>query len=184
MNMPEEHQVDSAAERLLIQAAMSGDATAWHQLMEQYAPRLAAYLGARLRRHSVVERLVAETIYAAWRHRDEYHPEQDFATWIRRIGAHLAMRWHARHKGEALVEAFPRERCESLQQHATMQALDNALGRLSDKQRMALEQHFRGGLSGPALAQALHVSEGAEEDALNQALEALDQELSRNKQGA
>ncbi|TVR43835.1 MAG: sigma-70 family RNA polymerase sigma factor [Planctomycetota bacterium] len=171
-------QLDQAAERMLLQQALAGDREAWQQLMELHAPRLAAYLGARLRRHLVVEKLVSDTIYAAWRHRDEYSIDQDFGAWLRRLGAHLAMRWHERHRGEPLAEAFPRNRCEGLQQHATMQALDNALGRLSDKQRMALEQRYRAGLVGAALAQVLHLQPGQEDEMVNQALEALDAALS------
>lgn len=171
--------LDLAAERVLIQAAMADDRSAWQQLMDYHVPRLAAYLGARLRRHQVVEKLVGDTIYAAWRHRDEYSTDQDFGAWFRRLGAHLAMRWHERHKGEPLAEAFPRDRCEGLQQHATMQALDNALGRLSDKHRMALEQRYRAGLQGAALAAVLHVTEGQEEALVSAALEALDQSLSQ-----
>ncbi|TVR13685.1 MAG: RNA polymerase sigma factor [Planctomycetota bacterium] len=171
------HIIDSAAERMLVQQALQDDHEAWGQLMRHYAPRLAAYIGARLRRHKVVERLVAETIYVAWRHRHEYAQGQDFATWLRRIAANLALRWHRRHQGEPLVEAFPRERCEGMQQYATMQALDNALGNLQDRQRMALEQHYRGGLEGEALAAALHVPPDDVDGVVQEALEALDKAL-------
>ena len=93
------------------------------------------------------------------------------------LGAHLAMRWHERHRGEPLAEPFPRERCEGLQQFATMQALDNAMGRLSDKHRMALEQRFRAGLEGAALADVLHVSEDDLPALMDAACEALDKQL-------
>jgi len=177
MSKPLEHDIDQAAERVLIQAAMAEDRDAWQQLMEHHGPRLAAYLGARLRRHAVVEKLVGDTIYAAWRHRDEYSSDQDFGSWFRRLGAHLAMRWHERHKGEPLAEAFPRGRCEGLQQYATMQAVDNAMGRLKDKHRMALEQRYRGGLQGAALADVLHVPADQLPALMDAALEAFDQLL-------
>lgn len=169
--------IDGAAERLLLQQALQDDHEAWRQLMEHHAPRIAAYIGARLRRHKVVERLVAETIFVAWRHRHEYAQSQDFASWLRRIAANLAMRWHSRHQGEPLVEAFPRERCEGMQQFATMQALDNALGTLGDRHRMALEQRYRGGLDGESLALALHVAPDAVDAVVEEALEALDKAL-------
>ena len=177
---PLERDVDQAAERVLIQAAMAEDRDAWQQLMELHAPRLAAYLGARLRRHQVVEKLVGDTIYAAWRHREEYSSDQDFVAWFRRLGAHLAMRWHDRHKGVPLAEPFPRERCEGLQQYATMQALDNAMGRMSDKHRMALEQRYRGGLQGAALADVLHVSVDELPVLMDAAFSALDNLLAQD----
>ena len=112
--------------------------------------------------------------------REEYSSDQDFGAWFRRLGAHLAMRWHERHKGEPLAEAFPRERCEGLQQYATMQALDNAMGRLKDKHRMALEQRYRGGLQGAALAEVLHVSQDELPALMDAALAALDSLLAQD----
>ena len=83
---PLERGAHQAAERVLTQADMSEDRGAWQQLMDLYAPLLAAYLGARLRRHEVVEKLVCDTIDAAWRHRDEYSSDQNFGAWFRRLG--------------------------------------------------------------------------------------------------
>ncbi|MBA3708756.1 MAG: hypothetical protein H0W83_08065, partial [Planctomycetes bacterium] len=46
---------DRDADAALLALARSGDREAWARLCHKHAPRLAAYLGARLRRPAVVE---------------------------------------------------------------------------------------------------------------------------------
>lgn len=156
----------SVDEAELVRRAQEGDHAAWRSIVQLHAPRLAAYLGARLRRPDVVDTLVAESIYAAWRHLDRLDDPARFPAWFRRVGANLAMRWRARHRDEPLSGAFPVERCgDDPALRAEMERLERALGELDEQHRMALEQRFRGGLDGAALAEALHCSP-AESDAL------------------
>src|SRR4051812_48045987 len=54
-------------ERALVQRAQAGDREAWAALCRSSAPRLAAYLGARLGRPAVIEKLIGDVIVAAWR---------------------------------------------------------------------------------------------------------------------
>ena len=143
-------------------------------LAERSAPRLAAYLGARLRRPEVVEMLVAEAIYAAWRKIGDLDDPAEFAAWFRRIGANLALRWHNKHKHEKLVGAFPSARCGGDDELVhEMQRIESALAKLDEADRMALEQRFRGGLDGEALAEALHKTPVEVDQAVDRALERL-----------
>lgn len=158
----------------LAERAREGDREAWELLASRQAPRLAAYLGARLRRPEVVEMLVSESIYAAWRKIGDLEDPADFAAWFRRIGANLALRWHSKHKHEKLVGGFPIERCagdDALV--AEMLRIEAALAKLEEGDRMALEQRFRGGLQGIELAEALHRGEDEAEQAVEQALDRL-----------
>ncbi|MDA3961858.1 MAG: sigma-70 family RNA polymerase sigma factor [Planctomycetota bacterium] len=155
----------------LAERSRQGDREAWEVLARRYAPRLAGYLGARLRRPEIVEMLVSEALYAAWRKIDELDDPADFAAWLRRIGANLALRWHGKHKHERLHGGFPEERCGGdAELISGMQRLEYCIGKLHEGERMALEQRFRGGLSGDNLAEALHRSPEEAEGLIDKAL--------------
>lgn len=176
--LPEVSEAADDSERLrdnrLAAAAQAGDMSAWAELARLHAPRLAGYLGARLRRVDVVDRLVEEAIYAGWRNIADYPADGDFAPWFRRIGAGLALRWHKRHKDERLTGELPAERCaDDADTLVMLRRIDQALGKLPEKRRMALEQRFRGGISGPVLAEAIHCTPGDEAAVVDEALDAL-----------
>ena len=163
--------------------ARAGDREAWAALCQRHAPRLAAYLGARLRRPKVVEKLVEDAIVLASKHLSELEQPTDFPGWFRRIGAHLALRWYREHSDEKLAEGFPPELVGSdPARQRRMDRLENALASLSDAQRMALEQRFRAGLAGEGLAEALHLEVGKAERLVDDALTAL--ERAWEKEGA
>jgi RNA polymerase sigma-70 factor, ECF subfamily len=166
-------------DRDLIERTREGDRDAWAVLVRRHAPRLAAYLGARLRRPLVVEKLVEDTIVLAFRHLDELEEQEGFPAWFRRVGAHLALRWYREHRDEPLAETFPLERASDEAVRTRMAELETAMGRLTDAQRMALEQRYRGGLEGEHLAEVLHVDVAKAERLVNEALAALERTRSK-----
>ena len=85
------------AEIQLVRAARNGEIAAWRSLLDIYAPRLAAYIGARLRRPEIVDKLVADTIYVAWKRLPDLEDIEDFAAWFRKLGGSVTMRWYKRH---------------------------------------------------------------------------------------
>jgi len=163
----------------LVAQVRAGEREAWEILARRHAPRLAAYLGARLRRTEVVDNLVAEAIFAAWRHLDGLDDPNDFPAWFRSVGANLALRWHNKHKGSTGQKGrFPVERCGQQEDLAdSMQRVESAMGRLSEQHRMALEQRFRAALEGAALSEALHLDEEDAEALVDEALVQLHQHL-------
>jgi len=173
--------IAQAADQVLAQQARDGDREAWQQLMQRHAPRLAAYLGARIRRHDVVERLVGDAIFAAWRHIHEWPRDMNFPVWFRRIGAKLAMNWREKNRGELLSGEFPFERCEGEEQVEQMRRLEEALGQLDERERMCLEQRYRAGIGGRALAEALHCGEAEAEALHERALDRLQALLERSR---
>ncbi|NRA40399.1 MAG: sigma-70 family RNA polymerase sigma factor [Planctomycetes bacterium] len=149
-SIPEITQAD------LVIAAQAGDLAAWKKLIAIHAPRLAAYIGARLRRPEIVDRLVADSIYVAWKHIAELEDENEFPAWFRRMGGSVTMRWYKRHNDEGISGEFPIERCDNQSLGLEIEELDNALGRLPEKERMALEQRYRAGLQNAEIAEVLH----------------------------
>lgn len=159
----------------LVAQARTGDRDAWSLLCHRHAPRLASYLGARLRRPKVVEKLVEDAIVLAFKHLDEIAPEETFAAWFRRVGAHLALRWYKDNRDEPLTESFPIERHSGDPARAQqLVRLEAALAALSDAQRMAIEQRHRAGLAGDDLAEVLHVEPAKAERLVEDAMVALE----------
>ncbi len=157
---------DADSDEVLVIAARAGDREAWAALCQRHAPAVAAYLGARLRRPAVVDKLVGDTVVAAWRHLPELNDHREVLPWFRRMAAALAKRWRQEHPDEPIAEPFPPARCADDAALLTrLTALEAALGRLGEPERMALEGRFRGGLDDAALAQALR-SDAAGADAL------------------
>jgi RNA polymerase sigma factor (sigma-70 family) len=162
----------------LVVAAQHGDLAAWSTLCARHLPRLAAYIGSRLRRPEVVERLVADVVAGAWKHLPELEQPAEFAAWLRKAGGSLALQWSRKHPDEPVAAPFPVARCgDDADLAARMTRLDAALGTLPDAQRMLLEQHFRGQVDLDALAAGMHLQREGVEVMLEEALMALDRAL-------
>jgi RNA polymerase sigma-70 factor (ECF subfamily) len=144
----------------LIVAAQGGDQAAWGSLVRRHAPGVAAYLGARLRRPEIVDRLLGEAIVAGWRQRAECDDPAAFQGWLRKIAGAVAMRWAREHPDEPVEGPFPLDRvpARGLDSAGRLAELDQAIGRLPEQQRMALELRWRGGLTDESLAAALRLS--------------------------
>lgn len=156
-------------------AAKGGDLAAWTELMRKHAPRLAAYLGARLRRPAVVDSLVSEAVFTGSRRLGEVADPAQFAGWFRKLGAGIAMRWAREHPDEPLEEPFPAGRLPAAQagEAARLAAVEAAIGRLGEQQRMALELRWRGGMDAIELAEALRCTPSEAERLANEAETAL-----------
>lgn len=144
----------------LVVAVRAGDRAAWQSLARRHAPRLAAYLGARLRRPAVIDALVAEAIVSGIRHLPELEDPAGFAAWFRRLGAGIAMRWARDNPGEALDEPFPVGRVPEAQAGAVAElvAFEREISRLDEQQRMALELRWRGGMAAEEIAAAMRTN--------------------------
>lgn len=162
-------------DEILVRAAQAGDHSAWSVLCQRHIPRLSAYLGARLRRPAVVDRLVAEVVVGAWKHLSELHNPTHFPAWLRKVGGNVALQWGRRHAQEPMAESFPADRCHGDKELLKrMQTVEAALDRLNDQQRMAVEQRFRGGMDSASLQEALHISAAEVDRLLAESLAILD----------
>ena len=154
-------------------AARTGDAAAWGRLAAAQAPMLAAYLGARIQRPAIVERLLVQTLISAWRHLADADPA-DLGGWLRRQAATQAKSWAKEHPLEALAEPFPRELCSDLGQHRRMDRLQRALGGLDEADVRALEAQARCAGDPAAIAALLRVAPERIGEYVERALDALD----------
>ncbi|MFM2092487.1 MAG: hypothetical protein RLZZ127_2976 [Planctomycetota bacterium] len=157
-----------------LEAARGGDVEAWGRIAARHAPVMAAYLGSRIRRPPLVERLVVAALVAAWRHIAEADPV-DLAGWLRRHAASQAMTWASEHPSEALHEPLSETCLPGDPDRARLLVrLDRALGQLDESQLRVLELVFRGGADDARTADVLHVEPGRVPHLLADALEALD----------
>lgn len=154
--------LDAVSDVALAQRAQEGDEEAYAVLAHRHAAPVAAYLGGRIRRVDVVDELVIDVICAGWNYLHKYRPSQSFAAWFRSLAAELARIWHRDHPDESLRGSFPYECCPDEASRERMRWLEQALDRLNDKARMAIEHRFRGGLDDEALAEAMHVADVAD----------------------
>ncbi len=145
---------DPRSDTDLLAESRGGDHAAWAALCRRHAPRLAAYLGARLRRPEIVDQLVGEAVVAAWLQQSELTEPSGFAAWFRRTGAGLALRWAREDPDAAIDGAWSAQRGGEGDQEA-LARLDRLVGGLEETERMALELRWRGGLAGSELAAAL-----------------------------
>ena len=169
---------DPRTDRELVEAVRQGDHQAWRKLIERHLPPLGAYIGARLRRPGVVDEILEEATKSAWKHLDNLGDADEFPRWFRKMGANVAMRWHKMNPDEPLAEIISLERASRAEADPDLiRKLDAAIGRLHPDQRMAIEQKFRGGLSGERLWQTLRVDPQEGRELLRQALRSLDRRL-------
>lgn len=159
---------EADADSELVTEARAGDHAAWATLCRRHVPRLAAYLGARLRRPEVVDQLVGETVVAAWLQLPGLDDPAGFAAWFRRTGAGLALRWARAHPDEMINAPWSEQRAGGGEQ-VDLAQLDRLVGELEETARMAIELRWRGGLAGSALAAALRCSSEEAEKQANDA---------------
>ncbi len=179
--------LSKGSEKELVAASCAGDIAAWRELIGYHMPRLAAYIGARLRRPDVVDKIVLSTVRSAWQHLEEFGPSfgktGDFGTWFRKEGARIALGWHKANATESINGVFPVERCpEGVDttddaSPENMRRIEAALGNIAGGHRMILEHLFRGGLNSAEISDAMHKTEEECEELLVEALEALDRAL-------
>ncbi|MEK7412643.1 MAG: sigma-70 family RNA polymerase sigma factor [Planctomycetota bacterium] len=163
----------------LLTLARAGDIAAWSTICRNHAPRLSAYLGARIRRPGIVDQLVIEAMVGAWRHLDELPAGTDFGAWFRKLAAGIALRWARERPGEALQEPFPQARMldASQDERLSLLQLDRVIGELDEPSRMAIELRWRAGMSGLELGAALRTTPDEAERLADEAEVRLEREL-------
>jgi DNA-directed RNA polymerase specialized sigma24 family protein len=162
----------------LVRRAQAGDVMAWGTLCHRHAAMLAAYLGGRLGRADVVDRLVSQAIISGWRNLRELDSPEGFTGWWRRLAGGLATAWHREHPNEPLQAALPTDRLPTDPAGAeAVRHIDAALARLDEADRRLLELIHRGDLAVDQAAAILGRPDGPA--AAEQALGNLVQEAAR-----
>jgi RNA polymerase sigma factor (sigma-70 family) len=101
-----EAQVDSDLE--LLAKVRAGDRTAFEQLYRHYHPRLTRFLWTLVRRPTIVEEVLDDTMMVVWNRPDSYHGASKLSTWLFAIAYRKAMR--ALRKQDEAVEDLAADR--------------------------------------------------------------------------
>ncbi|HEU0028888.1 MAG TPA: RNA polymerase sigma factor [Ktedonobacterales bacterium] len=178
----------SAAEedRRLLARIATGDEVALDTLYARYRPRLRGYLWRLLDGDGgLVEEALQDIFLAVWQTAARFRGEAQVATWLFRIAHNIA--FTARQRGARHPSSAPLLAAEA--PHARAQhdpygeavisrlAVHDALGRLSDKHREALDLFFRQGFSADEIAAILGIPSGTVRSRLSYARKALREEL-------
>lgn len=160
---------ERANERVLVDAARTGDAAAYEELYRRYRPGVARTVTAILRDRDQIDDAVQETFTRALDHLATLRDPERFGQWIRAIARHVATdrlrdraRIHVASDDETLDATAAEPGPEELAELAELSRLVGAgLTRLSprDATAVALVTHF--GFTPAELAIALEVSHGA-----------------------
>ncbi len=148
-----------------IRCIAQGDHTALETLYTRYRPRLYRFLWQQVGGDAtLIEEVLQDTFLAVWRGAATFRGDARVASWIFRIAlhhAHHAQRGAARQEGrtrslstladDADLPAAPEHEDHTL----TRLALQDALTRLSDKQRVVVMLVFVQGFTGEETADIL-----------------------------
>lgn len=161
---------DPRSDAELVGDARGGDHGAWAALARRHGPRLAAYLGARLRRPEIVDGLVGEALVASWLRLGELTDPSGFAAWFRKTGAGLALKWAREHPDAAIDAVIPASRLP-VERAGEVARLDRLIGALDEAHRMAIELRWRAGMTGESLGTAMRCHPDAAERLADEAEE-------------
>lgn len=162
-----------------MRAALSGDATAYRQLLEAVAPHVRGIargvVGRSGRSHADVEDVVQDTLLAIHLKRSTWDPSKPFLPWLNAVARHKAIDSLRRRGGRMEVDL------EDVQDDLAGPAVDQdrqldvatALADLDPRQRTIVELMSLEGRTAAEVAATLDMSEGAVRVALHRALKAL-----------
>jgi RNA polymerase sigma-70 factor (ECF subfamily) len=172
--------VERDQELALVRRAKGGDIDAFEALVNQYERPLYS-LAFRITQHvHDAEDVTQQAFLSALEHLAEFREESSFGTWLRRIGAHAALKILRKRRGlptvslEAQTEpsegddkiphpefiADWRQSPEQLvHQNETRRLLDEALAQLDEKHRLVFLLRDVEGLSVKETAETLELSE-------------------------
>jgi RNA polymerase sigma-70 factor (ECF subfamily) len=166
----------------LVHRVQEGDREAFEALYRQHHDRLYRFCKSRVSNAGDAEDITQEAFVRAWRHIETLGGERLFYPWLRRIAQNLCVD-HGRRQGRTTPVPEPDlGGASGGQEEAVVRAddlrmLDLALGRLSARNRQALEQRERDEWSYERIAEHAGVTVPAVESLLWRARQALRREF-------
>ncbi len=171
-------------------AAKLGDRRAFEKIYARFKGPVFSMTRVWLRNESLAEEIMQETFLRVYRFRDQFEPKASVSSWIFQIARNLSLD-HLRKKKEILSTSQDESRdVESIQagdatdladvqliERVDEQRLEQALARLSDRQRQALALRVFSEWSYEEIAQEMHLSLGALKSILHRAKKELIDEL-------
>jgi RNA polymerase sigma-70 factor (ECF subfamily) len=164
----------------LVARYAAGDQAAARLLTHRHAPRVFALARRMLGDTAEAEDVTQEAMLRLWRIAPEWEERAALGTWLYRVASNLCIDRLRRRRPTAEVPDLPDERpgvLRGLEARDRAAALQAALARLPDRQRLAvLLRHFED-RSNPEIAAVLEVSVEAVESLLARARRALAADL-------
>lgn len=174
-------------DRRLIARIATGDEQALDTLYVRYRPRLRSYLWRLLDGNDgLVEESLQDIFVAVWQSAARFRGEAKVATWVFQIAHNVAVT--ARQRSARHPASAPLLAAESVDASAqrdpysdaviTRLVVRDALDKLSEKHREALDLFFRQGFSADEIAAILGIPAGTVRSRVSYARKALRDELS------
>jgi RNA polymerase sigma-70 factor (ECF subfamily) len=174
-----------------------GDEDSFRVLLDKHRNPLCHFLYRMVQDQAVSEELAQEVFLRIYKSRQGYEPTARFTTWMFRIATHLALNWLRDEKNERSQERLDAareddkggdlparevaDRRPSVEQRmlaeARLQEVRDAIGRLPEKQRVAVLMHKYEEMEYAQIATVLECSESAVKSLLFRAYESLRSKL-------
>ena len=177
----------------LMELAGRGDTAAFEQLVERYQRLVVGTVGRMLGSHSDAEDIAQQVFLRVWKNAKRYRPQAKFTTWLLKITRNLVfneLRRRSRHPQVPLQAEADEEERPLKDEHAVapdasllegelQQAVDQAIARLPEAQRMAVILRRYEELSYEEIAETLDQSVSAVKSLLFRARTELRESLKR-----
>lgn len=165
--------------------AQQGDEKAYRQLLSEVIPTLQKFATSKLRGlSSEIDDVVQEAVVAIHSARQTYHPSRSFTSWMSAITRHKIIDCYRRNGVRQMVDienvAESELRSEDSFEVDNSEELLEALKKLPEQHRRAVELTKLEGLSTQEAAQKLGVSPGALRVRIHRAYEMLREDLRKN----
>lgn len=186
-----DHGSDGVPDAALLVSYANGDASAGRVLLNRLAPRLFGYATRVLGDRSEAEDVVQETMLKLWKMAPDWRQgEAQVSTWAYRVMVNLCtdrLRKRANRAQVALEsvaepEADLKSAVDRMTDAARVDALQNALGALPDRQRQAVVLRHLEGMTNPEIAQIMDIGVEAVESLTARGKRALKAALAGRKE--
>lgn len=164
------------SERAIVIAAQRGSDEAFAALVRLHQRRAYAVTRAIVLSHEDAEDAVQEGFLHAHRALDRFRPDQPFGAWLYRIMANAALDLVRRRKvrdADELPESIPMPFRDPAESGELRERLQNALTRLTDRQRAVIVMHDVEGFTHGEIGRTLGIPEGTARSDLHHARAAL-----------
>lgn len=176
LSSPVSQLADDAAavvdERSIVVAAQGGSDDAFAMLVRRHQRRAYAIVRAIVMSHEDAEDALQEGFLRAHRALDRFRPDQPFGSWLYRIMANAALDLVRRRKvrhAEELPETVAMPFRDPAESRELRDRLQQALGRLGDRQRAVIVMHDVEGFTHGEIGRTLGIPEGTARSDLHHA---------------
>ena len=147
----------------LMAAHQRGDPSAFRQLFERYAKRLATAIGRNVWPKAHVEDLVQQTFLQLHRARKDYKPDLPLRPWLFTIAYNLKRQYFRSQKRHPITKAFDNmeDPTQNTARRAEASILHKALRALPSDQSEAIILHYFEGMTFSEVAQVIGISTSA-----------------------